>query len=333
MTYRLPASQVLQHPFILRANHSAPAPEFDNSHHQDIKRVNDILYQFVAPSHMVGLKRKQSVEVSRLQNEEGVHDMAHSVLELISLDIFVLKKALDVLVAVSLLERAPLARAFLRCGLAHKLGMLAREYHYMKMYTQRHLPRSAKLLVHIAGHQDRDMLRKIIAVEQFEKTRGDGRILFELMAYGTQVLDAEHRANCMYFMAVTFALSSADAPMEAQRDLSISTQDLVKFFRIDGVQQPEQLQLQVKYIISMFVELLETLTWTREGSACSPLISYAVYYCNTLLLRIHRTEKNGTEASARPYRFSQATRTVQQESQGGGRLVRSRPFRCGRRSG
>jgi hypothetical protein len=65
----------------------------------------------------------------------------------------------------------------------------------------------------------------------------------------------------MYFMAVTFALSSADASMVAQRDLSISTQDLVNFFRIDGVVQP------ISRIISMFVELLETLTWTQEGLA------------------------------------------------------------------
>ncbi len=34
----------------------------------------------------------------------------------------------------------------------------------------RHLPRSAKLLAHIAGHQDRDMMRQILAVEHFDKT-------------------------------------------------------------------------------------------------------------------------------------------------------------------
>jgi hypothetical protein len=130
-------SQVLGHSFMLRANHSAPIPEFDDSHHEDIKRLDEILFKFVAPGHMVGLKRKQTAEVNRQLNEERVHDMAHSVLELISLDIVVLKKTLDVFVAVSLLERAPLARALLRCGLAHKLGMLAREYHYIEMYTQR----------------------------------------------------------------------------------------------------------------------------------------------------------------------------------------------------
>jgi hypothetical protein len=89
--------------------------------------------------------------------------------------------------------------------------------------------------------------------------QGDGSILFELMAFGTRVLDADHRSNCLYFMAVIFALSSADPPTEAQRELSISTQDLITFFRVDGVQQ------SLGDIISMFVELLEALTCTREG--------------------------------------------------------------------
>ena len=79
------------------------------------------------------------------------------------------------------------------------------------------------------------------------------------MAYGTKVLDMEHRANCLYFMAVIFALSSADPPTEAQRELSISTQDLIHFFRVDGV--PHSLA----DIMGMFVELLETLTCTRQG--------------------------------------------------------------------
>ena len=60
------------------------------------------------------------------------------------------------------------------------------------------------------------MLRQILAVKQFEKLehvslvrgcvppsaahpflQGDGCILFELMAFGTTVPDAEHRANCL----------------------------------------------------------------------------------------------------------------------------------------
>ncbi len=60
------------------------------------------------------------------------------------------------------------------------------------------------------------MLRQILAVKQFEKqahvsltrgcvppaaahplSQGDGCILFELMAFGTAVPDAEHRANCL----------------------------------------------------------------------------------------------------------------------------------------
>jgi serine/threonine protein kinase len=125
---RYSASQVLQHAFILRSSHSTPGHEVvDDDHYEDIKRVNDIMFQFVAPRHMLGLKRM-----------EKVNDMTHSVLETISLEgIHHLKKALDVIVAVSLLERAPLARAFLRCGLANKLGILAREYHYDPLYTQR----------------------------------------------------------------------------------------------------------------------------------------------------------------------------------------------------
>jgi hypothetical protein len=60
------------------------------------------------------------------------------VLEMITVEkLHILKKALDVLVAVSLMERAPLAHAFLRCGFAHKVGVLAGQYHYDVHYTQR----------------------------------------------------------------------------------------------------------------------------------------------------------------------------------------------------
>jgi hypothetical protein len=90
-------------------------------------------------------------------------------------------------------------------------------------------------------------------------SQGDGRILFELMAYGTTVLDEEHRCNCLYFMAVMFGLSSADPPTEAQRELNISTKQLLYLYRVDG--DPWSLDR----IIVMFVELLETLTCSRQG--------------------------------------------------------------------
>jgi hypothetical protein len=60
-------------------------------------------------------------------------------------------------------------------------------------------------------------------------------------------------------MAVAFALSNSDAPTEAQRQLNISTQDLVKFFRVDKVAK------SVSDIMGMFVHMLEELTCTREG--------------------------------------------------------------------
>lgn len=82
------------------------------------------------------------------------------------------------------------------------------------------------------------------------------------MAYGTEVLEEEHRCNCLYFMAVIFALSSADPPTQVQSDLNISTQELVKFFRVDGVPST------VADIMSKLVQLFELLTCTREGSLC-----------------------------------------------------------------
>jgi hypothetical protein len=142
------------------------------------------------------------------------------------------------------------------------------------------------------------MMKQIIAIKQFEKEahvsrrtrpsslfcparlthrcfQGDGRILFELMAFGTRVLDADHRSNCLYFMAVIFALSSADPPTEAQRELSISTQDLIKFFRVDGVQH------SVADIMSMFVELLEALTLTRQGLVVAALHPFSSFdFCS-----------------------------------------------------
>ena len=64
------------------------------------------------------------------------------------------------------------------------------------------------------------------------------------------------------FMAVMFALSTADPATEAQRQLNISTQDLVNFFRVDGASK------SVSDIMDMLVQLLETLTCMREG--CAP---------------------------------------------------------------
>jgi hypothetical protein len=198
---RFSVSRVLEHPFLLRSSPTV-ANDVDASF-EDIKRVNDIMFKFVAPRHMVGLNADRT----------EAHDLAHSVLDLITVDkLHILKKALDVLVAVSLMERAPLARAFLRCGFAHKVGVLAlqvnarglgvlRIFHiplsttttpttrrgticradYKKLkyghsFTRmsphnprRHLPRCAKLLAHIAGHQDRDMMRQILVVKQFDQ--------------------------------------------------------------------------------------------------------------------------------------------------------------------
>ena len=63
-------------------------------------------------------------------------------------------------------------------------------------------------------------------------------------------------------MAVMFALSTADPATEAQRQLNISTQDLVNFFRVNRASK------SVSDIMGMLVQLLETLTCTREG--CAP---------------------------------------------------------------
>ena len=176
---RFSVSQVLEHPFLLRSSITV-SNDIDASS-EDILRVNDIMFKFVAPRHMVGLNAERTES----------HDLAHSVLEMITVEkLHILKKALDVLVAVSLMERAPLARAFLRCGFAHKVGVLAGQYHYDVHYTQRcvlrccvghfflrlcphnrrrHLPRCATMLAQIAGHQDRDMMRQILAVKQLDQ--------------------------------------------------------------------------------------------------------------------------------------------------------------------
>jgi serine/threonine protein kinase len=124
---RISASDVLQHRFITR-HQSAPCDEVVENHSEDINRVNEILYKFVMPQHMADLKR---------HDMGSVQQTAHSVLELISSKTDVLLKTLDILVAVSLFERAPLARAFIACGLPRKLGTLAREYHYDRAYLQR----------------------------------------------------------------------------------------------------------------------------------------------------------------------------------------------------
>jgi serine/threonine protein kinase len=124
---RISASDVLQHKFITR-HQSAAHLEVDEDYSEDINRINDMLYKYVMPKHMADLKRHES---------GSVQQTIHSVLELISEDIDVLKKTLEFFLAISLFQRAPLARAFLACGLPRKLGMLVREYHFDAAYSQR----------------------------------------------------------------------------------------------------------------------------------------------------------------------------------------------------
>jgi serine/threonine protein kinase len=139
-TDRISASDVLQHRFITR-HQSAAHLEVDENLSEDIKGINDMLYKFVMPKHMADLKRHEM---------GSVQQTIHSVLELISSKIDVLKKTLEFFVAVSLFQRAPLARAFLACGLPWKLGTLAREYHYDAAYSQRFTPQLKSHFLHSA---------------------------------------------------------------------------------------------------------------------------------------------------------------------------------------
>jgi hypothetical protein len=122
-------------------------------------------------------------------------------------------------------------------------------------------------------------------------SQGDGCILFELMAFGTKVLDADHRSNCLYFMAVIFALSSAEPPTEAQRELNISTQELIQYFRVDGVQH------SVNDIMIMFVELLETLTCTRQGLIAHCIV-FVIACVNALSHRGNCQQKGQTSGAS-----------------------------------
>jgi hypothetical protein len=111
-------AQVLNHDWIKLDVSQQQQQQDDEATAEQIKMVNRILFDFLAP--------KESMQLQKM-------DHAQNYLDVITDDrLDVLIKALDVLVMIRLLEYSAHAHAFLKCGFAKKLAVLTNKYHYRK---------------------------------------------------------------------------------------------------------------------------------------------------------------------------------------------------------
>jgi len=108
-----------------------------------------------------------------------------------------------------------------------------------------------------------------------------------------------------YFMAVAFALSTSDPLTEAQRQLNISTQALVKFFVVDRVPK------SVSDIMGMFVHMLEHLTCTRQGHCSPSLLHFFVPIADFLFVHRSRAVQERSAEAPPAIRAAQFAQAVQ----------------------
>jgi serine/threonine protein kinase len=200
---RFSAIEVLRHPWMASERADQPTEYSDELNQKFVKKLNDLLYHLVAPSYL-----KRFHDRDDLQNEET------KFLDLMK-DLPTLRRSLDVLVMLSMLEQAPYARGFISSNLIAYLSKFVHDYMFKEDYPERHLPRTMKLLAQLASHQSNEFLEPIVAARYQEKARqgrdSDGRTLIELIAYGVfdcHDPDVNHSACSLYTMMMLIAMSS-----------------------------------------------------------------------------------------------------------------------------
>ena len=205
--FRYNVNDVLRHRWVThRPKHAtvkeADLPQDDMSH---VKKLNDILYSFAPPY----LKKLHDSHDDNQNEETKFIDLMKSA------DLPVLTRSLDVLVMLPMLEQAPHARGFISSNLVAILSKFVVDYMYNESYSQRHLPRTMKLLAQLASHQNTEFLQKIFSAKHLDSERkghdSDGRTLLELITYGVfdcHDPDPNHRACSLYTMLMLLALSS-----------------------------------------------------------------------------------------------------------------------------
>ncbi len=205
---RYVVNDVLRHRWVTRRPKHATEREDllqDEETKSHVKKLNDILYSFAPPY----LKKLHDSHDDNQNEETKFIDLMKSA------DLPVLTRSLDVLVMLPMLEQAPHARGFISSNLVAILSKFVVDYMYNESYSQRHLPRTMKLLAQLASHQNTEFLQKIFAAKHLDSERkghdSDGRTLLELITYGVfdcHDPDPNHRACSLYTMLMLLALSS-----------------------------------------------------------------------------------------------------------------------------
>jgi hypothetical protein len=206
---RYVVNDVLRHRWVThRPKHARTKEELvqdDDETKSHVKKLNELLYEF-APPHLKKLH----------DSNDDDHNEETKFIDLMkSSDLPVLTRSLDVLVMLPMLEQAPYARGFISSNLVAILSKFVVDYMYRDNYSQRHLPRTVKLLAQLASHQNNEFLQKIFAAKHLDSDRkghdSDGRTLLELITYGVfdcHDPDPNHRACSLYTMLMLLALSS-----------------------------------------------------------------------------------------------------------------------------
>jgi serine/threonine protein kinase len=202
---RFSGRDVLQHSWmrVVSRQESNPSVDQPNPH---VKKLNDLLYDF-APSYLKKLGEAhdggQTEETRFLDFMKGA-------------GLVNLRRSLDVLVMIPILEQLPYARSFVSANLIALLSKLVAEYMYIDTYPQRHLPRTMVLLSQLASHQSNEFLKPIFAAKYMDREHlfdGEGRSLLELIAYGVfdcHDPDPNHKACSLYTLLMLIAMSSPD---------------------------------------------------------------------------------------------------------------------------
>jgi serine/threonine protein kinase len=202
---RFSGRDVLQHSWMRVSEKQETDPNCSepNPH---VKKLNDLLYDF-APSYLKKLGEAhdggQTEETRFLDFMKGA-------------GLVNLRRSLDVLVMIPMLEQLPYARSFISSNLIALLSKLVAKYMYIDTYPQRHLPRTMVLLSQLASHQSNEFLKPIFAAKYNDMEHlhdGEGRSLLELIAYGVfdcHDPDPNHKACSLYTLLMLIAMSSPD---------------------------------------------------------------------------------------------------------------------------
>jgi len=132
---RYVVNDVLRHRWVThRPKHARTKdePVQDDETKSHVKKLNELLYDFAPPY----LKKLHD------SNDEDQNEETKFIDLMKSADLPIIRRSLDVLVMLSMLEQAPYARGFISSNLVAILSKFVVDYFFQDNYSQRHLPRT-----------------------------------------------------------------------------------------------------------------------------------------------------------------------------------------------